>query len=210
MIRILIADDHSIVREGLKKIASLAGDISIVGEAVSGGQVLEFLAAEQVDILLLDMSMPGISGVNLITRIRAQNPALPILVLSMHNEPQIAKRALKAGAEGYLTKDNEPEILLDAIRKVAAGGRFIDPMLAEHIVFDADGAIGRFPHERLSKRELEILHLLAKGKGLNEIADELCISNKTVSTHKMRLMQKMDFNNNTELLRYALDHGLVD
>lgn len=136
MIRILIADDHSIVRQGLKTIVSVVDDILVVGEAVSGGQVLEFMAEREVDLIVLDMSMPGVSGVNLITRIRAQHPGLPILVLSMHNEPQIAMRALKAGADGYLTKDNEPEILLDAMRKVAAGGRFVDPVLAEHMVFE--------------------------------------------------------------------------
>lgn len=210
MIRILIADDHSIVREGLKTIVSLVDDIIVAGEAVSGGQVLERLAEKEVDLIVLDMSMPDISGVNLITRIRAQRPELPILVLSMHNEPQIARRALKAGADGYLTKDNEPEILLDAIRKVAAGGRFIDPVLAEHMAFEVSSAGAGFPHEQLSKREFEILHLLARGKSLNEIADELAISNKTVSTHKMRLMQKMNFNSNTDLLRYAIDHGLVE
>ncbi|MGB9130793.1 MAG: response regulator transcription factor [Thiobacillus sp.] len=210
MIRILIADDHSIVRQGLKTIASLVDDILVVGEAVSGGQVLDCLAEKEVDIIVLDMSMPGVSGVNLIARIRAMSPDLPILVLSMHNEPQIARRALKAGADGYLTKDNEPETLLGAIRKVAAGGRFIDPVLAEHMAFEAGGTGTGFPHEQLSKREFEILRLLAKGKNLNEIADELAISNKTVSTHKMRLMQKMNFNSNTELLRYAIDHSLVE
>lgn len=210
MIRILIADDHSIVREGLKTIASLADDVLVVGEAVTGVQVLEILAEKEVDLIVLDMSMPGISGVNLIARIRAQKPELPILVLSMHNEPQIARRALKAGAEGYLTKDNEPEVLLEAIRKVAEGGRFIDPVLAEHMVFEVGGIGAGFPHEQLSRRELEILRLLARGKSLNEVADELAISNKTVSTHKMRLMQKMNFNSNTDLLRYAIDHGLVE
>jgi DNA-binding NarL/FixJ family response regulator len=208
MIRILIADDHSIVRHGLKTIVSIVDDILVAGEAVSGGQVLEFLAEREVDLIVLDMSMPGVSGVNLITRIRAQHPGLPVLVLSMHNEPQIAMRALKAGADGYLTKDNEPEILLDAMRKVAAGGRFIDPVLAEHMVFEVGAAGAGFPHEQLSRRESEILRRVARGKSLNEISDELSISNKTVSIHKMRIMQKMNFNSNTELLRYAIDHGL--
>lgn len=210
MIRILIADDHSIVRQGLKTIASLVDDILVVGEAVSGGHVLACLAENEVDLIVLDMSMPGISGVNLIARIRAMSPDIPILVLSMHNEPQIARRALKAGVDGYLTKDNEPETLLAAIRKVAAGGRFIDPVLAGHMTFEAAGAGAGFPHEQLSKREFEILRLLAKGKNLNEIAKELAISNKTVSTHKMRLMQKMNFSSNTELLRYTIDHSLVE
>jgi len=210
MIRILIADDHSIVRQGLKTIVSIVDDILVAGEAISGGQVLEFLAEREVDLIVLDMSMPGVSGVNLITRIRAQHPGLPILVLSMYNEPQIAMRALKAGADGYLTKDNEPEILLDAMRKVAAGGRFIDSALAEHMVFEVGAAGAGFPHEQLSRRESGILRRVARGKSLNEIADELSISNKTVSTHKMRIMQKMNFNSNTELLHYAIDHGLEE
>jgi DNA-binding NarL/FixJ family response regulator len=128
----------------------------------------------------------------------------------MHNEPQIARRALAAGAAGYLTKDSDPETLLAAIRKVAAGGRFIDPGLAESMVFDAGGGGDRPPHEQLSERELHILRLLVRGKSVNDIADELSISNKTVSTHKARLMQKLGFQNNADLVRYGIAHGLVE
>jgi DNA-binding NarL/FixJ family response regulator len=162
------------------------------------------------DLVLLDMTMPGVSGVNLISRIRAQEGAPPILILSMHNELQIARRALSAGASGYLTKDSRPDILIAAIRKVAAGGRFIDPGLAEQMVFEADGAGQRLPHELLSDREFNILRLLVRGMSVNDIAEELVISNKTVSTHKARLMQKMNFQNTAELVRYAVTHGLIE
>jgi len=147
--------------------------------------------------------------VGLISRIRTQDDAPPILVLSMHNETQIARRALAAGASGYLTKDSHPQILLSAMRKVAAGGRFIDPVLAEQMVFEA-GSDKSFRHELLSDREFHILRLLVRGRSVNEVADELAISNKTVSTHKARLMQKMNFHNNSEMVRYAVEHGLIE
>lgn len=209
MIKILMADDHCIVREGMKHLFALTDDISVEAEAVNGGQVLDRLRQGGFDMVLLDMSMPGVSGVNLITRICTYSPQIPILVLSMHNEPQIARRALNAGARGYLTKDSEPEILLAAVRKVAQGACFIDPVLAEQMVFETNDPEQKALHEQLSEREREILLLLAKGKSLNEIADELAISNKTVSTHKMRLMQKMNFSNNADLVRYAVASGLV-
>jgi DNA-binding NarL/FixJ family response regulator len=210
MIRILIADDHGIVREGLKQLFALGGDIAVAGEAVSGSEVLESLRAGEVDLILLDMTMPGISGVNLITRLRAHELCPPILVLSMHNEIQIARRALAAGVAGYLTKDSDPVTLMAAIRKVAAGGRFIDPGLAEKMVFESGRNAEQPPHDVLSEREYDVLRLLVHGMGVNQIADELKISNKTVSTHKARLMQKMDFHNNAELVRYAVAHGLVE
>ncbi|MGB9130796.1 MAG: response regulator transcription factor [Thiobacillus sp.] len=203
-----MADDHGIVREGLKHLFALTADIAVVAEAVNGGQVLERLQQGDFDVILLDMSMPGVSGVNLITRIRSHSPHIPILVLSMHNEPQIARRALNAGAAGYLTKDGEPEILLTAVRKVAQGGCFIDPALAGQMVFETNDPGQKAPHEQLTEREYEILLLLAKGKSLNEIADELAISNKTVSTHKTRLMQKMNFSSNADLVHYAVANGL--
>jgi DNA-binding NarL/FixJ family response regulator len=210
MIRVFIADDHGIVREGLKQLFALGGDIAVAGEAGSGSEVLEALRAGGIDLILLDMTMPGISGANLITRLRAHDGCPPILVLSMHNESQIARRALAAGASGYLTKDSDPRTLMSAIHRVAAGGRFIDPVLAEKMVFDSGGAGERQPHELLSEREFDILRSLVRGKSVNEIADELKISNKTVSTHKARLMQKMDFHNNAEMVRYAVEHGLLE
>lgn len=208
MIRVLIAEDHAIVREGLKQILALAKDVVVVGEAVDGAQVLVALRQGGIDLVLLDMNMPGISGVNLIRRIRAQDGAPPILVLSMYNELQIARRALAVGASGYLTKDNRPDVLMAAVRKVALGGRFIDPGLAEIMMFETGGT--RAPHELLSEREFDVLRLLVRGVSINDVGEELAISSKTVSTHKARLMQKMNFRNNTELVRYAIAHGLVE
>jgi DNA-binding NarL/FixJ family response regulator len=210
MIRLLVADDHAIVRKGIKQLFQLGQDIAIVAEATNGREVLEKLRENDVDVLVLDLSMPGISGMDLISRIRAHGDRPYILVLSMHDELQIARRALKAGANGYLTKDSEPEILLEAVRKVAAGGRYLDPTLAQELAFSDHDSGEQAQHEQLSDREFHILSLLARGKSINEIADELIISNKTVSTHKARLMRKMDFHSNAELVRYALEHDLLD
>lgn len=208
MIRLLIADDHAIVREGLKQFCAHSPDITVVALAASGDEVLDMLPVHKIDLILLDMNMPGIKDVELISRIRVQCAALPILVFSMHNEPQVARRALVAGATGYVTKDSEPEILLAAIRKVAAGGRFIEPGLAEAMIFHSGDLTERAPHEILSEREFLILCQLIRGKSINEIALELAISNKTVSTHKIRLMQKLNIDNNAELMRFGLTHIL--
>ena len=210
MIRILIADDHAIVRGGLKQLLALVDDVQVSAEATSGTQVIELLRSVSCDLVLLDMSMPGISGIDLITRIRLHDAKLPILVLSMRNEVQVVKRALKAGATGYLTKDNEPEVLMAAIRKTAAGQRFIDPLLVDQMVFDPGQEDAASAQERLSNREFHILTLLARGKSVNDIADELAISNKTVSTHKARLMQKMNFSSNADLVRYGIEYGVAD
>ena len=209
MIRLIIADDHAIVRGGLKQIFALAPDLEVVGEAVSGSEVLACLRQEPFDLLLLDLNMPGISGADLIQRVKAHRADLPILVLSMHNEPQVAARALKAGANGYITKDCEPDILLTAIRKVAAGGQYIAPELAEKMVFDATFTAQRPPHSLLSARELEVFRLLTTGRSVNDIATELTISNKTVSTHKVRLMEKMNLASMADLMRYAMEHKLL-
>ena len=210
-IKLLLADDHSLVREGLKQLFALTNDIEVAGEAANAGQVIDFLRGRTVDIVLLDMSMPGIGGAGLIARIVAQDVAPPVLVLSMHNEVQVVRRALAAGASGYLTKDCNPDVLLTAIRKVASGRRFLDPVLAEEMAFEAalPGKLS-LPHEHLSGREFEVLTLLVRGLSVGEIADQLAISNKTVSTHKTRLMEKMGFSTQTDLVRYAIDHDLVN
>ena len=210
MIHLLLAEDHAIMRAGLKQLFALVDDIRVAGEAASGAQAMEFLRTTQVDMVLLDMGMPGIAGADLITRLHARYPQLPILVLSMHNEPQIARRALRAGAGGYVTKDSEPELLLAAIRKVAAGGRFIDPALAEQMAFEGVSPPRERPHESLTDREYQILQLLLQGASLNEVAAQLAISSKTVSTHKAHLMRKMDLRSNADLVRYGMLHGLSD
>ena len=207
MIRILIADDHAIVRDGLRQLFALCSDLQVVGEAANGKELLEHLRGSGVDIVLLDMNMPGISGVELIKRLRVHYSSLPVLVLSMHNELQIARRALHVGANGYLTKDCDAEMLTAAIRKVASGGRFLDTRVVESMMFTPDEGLSVSPHEHLTARELSILTLLGQGRTVNEIASDLSISNKTVSTHKANLMQKMNFSNNVDLIRYALSQS---
>jgi len=209
MIKILIADDHLIVREGLKQLFSLANHVQVAGEAASGEQVIAALQKDSFDLILLDMTMPGISGVDLIARIRALNAALPILVLSMINTPKVVRLALHAGASGYLVKDTSTETLMKAIDRMVAGKRFIDPALAEQIAFDGEESEHDQAHQILSKRERQIFGLLVRGENLNDIADELAISNKTVSTYKMRIMQKMNFRTNAELICYGMSHGLL-
>ena len=207
---ILIADDHVIVRGGLIQLCALMGDVTVAGEATNCTEVIEMLQhVENLDLILLDLTMPGISGVKLITQIRIQYKSLPILVLSMHNELQVARRVFQAGASGFITKGSPQETLIAAIRKVAGGGRFVDPVLAEQMMFEKP-VTGDERHERLSEREVHILKLFAQGSTVNEIAEQLSISSKTVSTHKARLMQKMNFQNNAELVRYAADHNLVE
>ena len=211
MIKVLLADDHALVREGLKQLFALTTDIRVESEATNGAQVLEALRQQKYDLVLLDMTMPGISGPDLIARIRAQEAPPPVLVLSMHNEPQIARRALAAGASGYLTKDNNPEVLLAAVRRVAGGGRYLDAMLAEAMAFENTAApVSRPPHETLSDRELQVFSLLARGVGVNEIAQELSISNKTVSTHKARLMEKLGLTTTADIVRYAMSYRLLE
>lgn|SRR5512139_194045 len=209
MIRILLADDHAIVRNGLKQIIAGASDLQVIGEAASGPEVLELARKTPPDLLLLDMTMPGISGADLIRRLRADHPNVPILVLSMHNEAQVVSRALKAGASGYVTKDSDQEILLAGIRKVAAGSRYIDPALVDAMVFDGTAADDTAPHAALTERELQVLEMLASGQSLTAIADSLHLSAKTISAHKAHLMQKLGIDNNADLMRYAIRHGLT-
>lgn len=211
MIRVLIADDHAVVRQGLKMIFALCPDIEVLAEAVDGEETVQHLRGTAgFNLLLMDMNMPGVSGIGLIERIKMCDKTLPILVFSMQNDPHIVVRALKAGASGYIAKDKDPAILLDAIRKVASGGKYIDPIVAEQMVFEGLSEEHSIPHTHLSDRELEVFRLLVAGKGVNEIADQLIISNKTVSSHKKRLMEKMHFSGMADLMRYAVQRRLFD
>jgi DNA-binding NarL/FixJ family response regulator len=210
MIRIVIADDHTIVREGLKQILSAAGDLAVIGEAQNGREVLERVRGLDFEVLLLDMSMPGKSGIELIKQVRAEKPKLRILVLSMHEEEQYAVRAIKAGAAGYLTKDSASAQLVSAIRKVAGGGAFITDSVAQQLALGAMPQTQGPPHSALSDREFQVFRELVSGKAVSEIAAELNLSVKTVSTHKARIMQKMNMSNPAELIRYAIHHRLVD
>lgn len=203
MIKLLIADDHALMRAGLKHLFEFYDDIRVVAEAADGAQALEKLRSAIVDLLLLDISMPGLSGEALITRISHQFPKIPVLVLSMHNDPQLALRALRSGAAGYLTKGQSPETLVDAVRKVSTGSRFIDPELVEPIALSSLKPANRSGLDSLTNREFQIMRLLAAGFSVNHIAKQLTISNKTVSTHKINLMEKMHFATNADLIRFA-------
>jgi DNA-binding NarL/FixJ family response regulator len=210
MIRLLLADDHAIVRGGLKQIFALQPDLAVTGEAINGAEVLECLRHGAFDLLLLDLNMDGISGVDLIARVKARQPELPVLVLSMHNEASVAARMLKAGASGYTSKDCEPAILLAAIRKVAAGGRYIAPEIAEKMVFEATTASSvQLPHHQLTSREMLVFRLLTRGLGVTEIAAQLAISSKTVSTHKASMLEKLKLGSIAQLMRYAMEHDLL-
>jgi DNA-binding NarL/FixJ family response regulator len=204
MIRVLIADDHKIVRDGLKGILAATADIEVAAEAAGGDEALALVRANDYDVALIDMSMPGLSGIDLVKRLRAEKPELRLLVLSMHGEHQYAARALKAGAAGYLTKDSASEQLLGAIRKVAAGGVHISEAAAASLVSQQ-----KAPHEALSDREFEVMRLLVEGLGPTEIGERLHLSVKTVSTHKTRILEKLNLGSTAELVRYAMEHKLL-
>ncbi|MEP6874586.1 MAG: response regulator transcription factor [Burkholderiales bacterium] len=210
MVRILVADDHAVVRHGLRQVLSLAPELTVVAEAKNAWEALERVREGGVDVILLDMSMPGLSGIDLIRRIKTDAPRIPVLVLSMHANWQIAARAIKAGANGYLTKDSEPETLIEAIRQVSKGGNFIDPALATRMVFSAGSAEAEAANVAMSDREYQVFLALVHGRSLIDIAEELHLSAKTISTHKFRLMRKLGLSSVSELVRYAVRNGIVD
>ncbi|MCY1203299.1 Response regulator UvrY [compost metagenome] len=206
----MLADDHTLLRAGLRRLLEHAGDISVEGEAGNGAEALALLARRPWDLLVLDMSMPGRDGVDLIRQIRNEHPKLPILVLTMHGEQQYAVRAIKAGAAGYLTKDSAAEELVEAVRKVAGGGRYLSRSLAENIAFERHGDADSLPHLLLSDRELSVFRHLASGLDNSDIARLLFLSVKTISTYKSRILVKMRLRNQADLVRYAIRHRLVD
>jgi DNA-binding NarL/FixJ family response regulator len=209
MIRVLIADDHTLVREGLRQLLVATPDIRVEGEAANGDEALALLKANEYDIAVLDMSMPGLAGIELIKRVRLEKPRLRVLVLSMHGEAQYAARALKAGASGYLTKDAASAQLVGAIRKVAGGGVHISEAAAAQLVAAGAHTGEAAPHTRLSNREFEVFRLLVQGLGPTGIADRLHLSVKTVSTHKTRILDKMGMHSTADLVRYAVDKKLT-
>jgi two-component system invasion response regulator UvrY len=208
--RILIADDHAILRRGLKEILAreLAG--AVYGEVENAQQVLDEIQKREWDVVILDVTMPGRSGLDVLRDLRALRPKLPVLVLSMHPENQYGKRVLKAGAAGYLNKDAAPEELVKAIRKVMSGGRYVSAALAETLAWDLGTNAERPVHEILSDRELEVLRILASGKTVSQIAEDLHLSVNTVSTYRARILEKMNMATTAELMRYALQNHLVD
>jgi DNA-binding NarL/FixJ family response regulator len=204
--RVLIADDHKIVRDGLKRILAASADLEVAGEAASGDEALALVKANDYDIAMVDMSMPGLSGIALLKRLKAEKPKLKLLVLSMHGEHQYAARALKAGASGYLTKDSAADQLVGALRKIAAGGVHISDAAASALVSSQAAS----SHESLSDREFEVMRLLVEGLGPSEIGERLHLSVKTVSTHKTRILEKLGLGSTAELVRYALENKLID
>jgi two-component system invasion response regulator UvrY len=208
MLRILIADDHPVVRQGLKQIVSEAADIVVGDEATDGHEVLNKIRAGNYDVVLLDITMPGKDGIDVLTQLKYEKPNLPVLIISMHPEEQFAVRALRAGASGYLTKESTPDELITAIHKVSTGGRYISASLAENLAYLVQ-KVEQLPHETLSDREYQVMRLIASGKTITDIAQELSLSVKTISTYRARILEKMKMENNVELTRYAMKNQLV-
>jgi two-component system invasion response regulator UvrY len=211
MIRVIICDDHPIVREGVRMIITQSKDITLVGEAADGAELREKLQQSHVDVVILDISLPGgPDGLQLLGELRREYPRTAVLILSMYPEQQLAVRALRAGAAGYLVKGSVPSELMSAIRRVAAGGKHIGPELAEQLALALEGRGERVPHEDLSDREYAVLRSLASGKSLTATAQELCLSTSTVATYRSRILSKLTLKNNADLVRYAVTHRLID
>ncbi len=210
MIKILVADDHAIVREGLKQIIADIPDMVVADEASSGQEVLRKASEHDYDLVLLDITMPDRSGLDILKELKSQRPELHILVLSIHPEEQYAVRVLKAGASGYLTKESAPDELITAIRKASLGGKYVSFPLAEKLAFNLETGAGKPLHQTLSDREYQVMCMIASGKTVKEIAEELLLGIKTISTYRSRVLQKMQMKNNVELIRYAILNRLVD
>ncbi len=210
MIKVCVVDDHAVVREGLKRIISENPGMAVTAEAGDGHEALRVIQSEPCDVVLLDITMPNKSGLDVLKQLHLDRPKLPVLVLSMHAEDQYAVRVLRAGAAGYLTKESAPAKLVQAIRKVVRGGKYVSATLAEKLVYDLDSNSSKAPHEVLSDREYQVLCLIASGKTVTAIAEELALSVKTISTYRVRILEKLNMKNNAELTRYAIKEGLVD
>lgn len=208
--KILIVDDHSVVRQGIKQILLEMSEPVTVGEAGNGCDAMRLLRDERWDMVLLDISLPGKNGIEVLKQIKAEWKELPVLMLSMYSEDQYALRAIRAGASGYMTKETAPDELLTVINKVRGGGRYIRPEMAEKLVFDMDGTREELPHLALSDREFEVLRFIASGRTVSEIAEELALSVKTISTYRSRILEKMKMKHNAELTHYAIKHSLVE
>ena len=210
MINVVVIDDHAVVREGLKRIISENPGMAVTGEAGDGFEAMKVVKTSPCDVVLLDITMPNRNGLDVLKQIHTESPRLPVLVLSMHAEDQYAIRVLRAGAAGYLTKESAPAKLVQAIRKVVRGGKYVSQSLAEKLVFDLDSDMDKVPHETLSDREFQVLCMIASGKTVGDIAEELALSVKTISTYRVRILEKLQMKNNAEITRYAIKQGLVD
>lgn len=209
MIQVFIADDHAIVRDGLRMVLEAAGDMEVIGEADSGEQTLRLLQKMQPDVLLLDVAMPGLGGFDVLQRLMQKDSNIAVLVLSMYPEEQYALRFLKTGASGYLTKETASTQLVDAVRKVSQGKRYISQEVANLLADNLSGAHEGLPHERLSDREYQVLCHIASGKTVSQIADQMSLSVRTISTYRSRNLAKMRMSSNAELTHYAIKHGLA-
>jgi two-component system, NarL family, invasion response regulator UvrY len=209
VLRILVADDHAVVRAGIKQILAGTSDIVVGGEASDGNQALNQARTAAYDLVLLDIAMPGMNGLEVLKQLKSERPGLPVLMLSMYPEEQFAVRTLKAGASGYLTKQSAPNELIAAIRKVCRGGKYVTSSLAESLAVYLEADSDRPPHELLSDREYEVMLMIASGKTVKMIAEELSLSVKTISTNRSRALRKMGMKTNAELTYYAIKHGLV-
>jgi len=210
MIRILIADDHTIVREGLKQILAETPDMVVADEARNGQEVFAKVSKNEYDVVLLDISMPGRSGLEVLKQLKGEHPKLPILILSMYSEEQYAMRALRAGASGYMTKESAPDELIEAIRKVSQGRKYVSPSLAEKLAVSLELGEEKPPHEMLSDREYQVMCMIASGKTIKEIAEELSLSVKTISTYRSRILEKLNFKTNAAITHYAVQNRLVE
>lgn len=210
MIRLLVADDHAIVRRGLHQIVAEAHDLTVAGEAATAEEVLARVGERSWDVVILDLSLPGGNGLDLLAEVKRRRPDLPVLILTVHSEEQYAVRALRAGAAGYLTKESAPEQLVEAVRKVVRGGKYVSPALAERLAFNLGRDHDRPPHEALSDREYQVLRMVASGRTVSEVAEDLSLSVKTVSTYRTRILEKMGMKTSAELTHYAIKNRLVD
>ncbi len=210
MLKILVADDHPVVRQGLKQIIAETSDMVVADEVSNGWELFSKVRASYYDVVLLDISMPGVNGVDILKQLKNERPGLPVLILSIHPEEQYAVRALRAGASGYLTKESTPDELVAAIRKVSKGRKYVSSSLAERLASDLENNDEQLPHKALSDREYRVMCMIASGKTVTEIAEELSLSLKTISTYRSRILEKMRMKNNAELTYYAIKNGLVD
>ncbi len=208
-IKVFIADDHGIVRRGLAQVISDTTDMLVVGEAENGNELLTKIKKLEIDILVMDLDMPEKSGWDVIVQLKIDLPQLPVIILSVYPEEDYARKFFKAGASGYLNKTSAPELLVEAIRKVVQGGKFISPSLAEKLAFDLGLDDNRTPHEKLSHREFQVFHMIASGKSVREISEQLSLSVPTISTHRSRILEKMDLKSNSELIHYAFKNGVL-
>ncbi|MCZ7602861.1 MAG: response regulator transcription factor [Melioribacteraceae bacterium] len=207
--RIILVDDHELIREGLKKVIAKESDIDVIGEAQNADEMFELLSKNKIDIVILDITLPGRSGLDLISEIKTHYPDTRILILSMHPEDRFAVRALRAGAFGFITKGTASKILIEALRKIADGRKYITPTLAEHLALELDVDHDKPLHENLSNREFEVMRLIAEGKSVSEIAEMLFISVNTVTSYRSRIMEKMKMKTNAEIIRYAIEQNLI-